>query len=187
MIVTSNNLTKIEKLRSYLAKEFEMKDLGALKYFLGIDVSRSKQELFLSQRKYTLDFLAETGNSTCKTVYTPIEINHYLSIYSDQILMNRERYQRLVGKLIYLTHTLPNLSYVVSIISQFMHNLSDRHMNAINCILTYLKSFQGKGIMFSRHEHFNIEGYIDSDFVKSKLDRNSNSGFVSFIGGNLVT
>ena len=60
-----------------------MKDLGALKYFLGVEVSRSKQGLFLSQQNYMLDLLAETGNSACKLVNTPIEINHGLFIYSE--------------------------------------------------------------------------------------------------------
>ena len=100
MIVTGNNANEIEKLKSYLTKEFEMKDLGALKYFLGIEVSRSKQGIFLSQRKYILDLLAETGNSACEPASIPIEVNHGLSIYPDQVPTNKERYQRLVGKLI---------------------------------------------------------------------------------------
>lgn len=92
MIVIGSNLYEIEELQYFLAKEFEMKDLGALKYFLGIEVSQSKHGLFLSQRKYTLDLLAETGNSACKPVDTPIEVNHGLSIYPDQIPTNKERY-----------------------------------------------------------------------------------------------
>ena len=92
MIVIDSNSTKIEKLWSYLAKEFEMKGLGALKYFVGIEVFWSKQGLFLSQRKYTLDLLVETGNSFCELVDTSIEINHGLSIYLVQIPTNKERY-----------------------------------------------------------------------------------------------
>jgi transposase InsO family protein len=187
MIVTGSNLHEIGELRDYLAKEFEMKDLGDLKYFLGIEVSRSKQELFLSQRKYTLDLLAETGNSACQPVDTPIEVNHGLSIYPDQIPTNKERYQRMVGKLIYLTHTRPDISYAVSVVSQFMHNPSEQHMSAVNRILAYLKSSPGKGILFSRHGHLDIVGYTDSDFAGSKLDRKSTSGYLSFVGGNLVT
>ena len=181
MIVTGNNLKKIEKLQNYLSKEFEMKDLGALKYFLGIEVSRSKHGLFLSQRKYVLDLLSETGNSACQPVGTPIEMNHGLSIYPDQTPANKERYQKLVGKLIYLTHTRPDLSYAVSVVSQFMHNPSDRHMDAVNRILAYLKSSPGKGIMFTKHGHLDIVGYTDSDFAGSKLDRKSTSGYVSFV------
>ena len=83
MIVTGSNPIKIKKFRSYLAKEFEMKDLCALKYFLGMEVSQSKQSLFLLQWKCTLDFFVEIGNSACEHVDTPIEINHDLPIYSD--------------------------------------------------------------------------------------------------------
>ena len=96
-------------------------------------------------------------------------------------------YQRLVGKVIYLTHTRPDMSYAFSVVSQFMHNPSNQHMGAINCILAYLKSSPSKGILFSKHGHLDIEGYTDSDFVESKLDRKSTSGYVSFVGGNLVT
>ncbi|PNY15374.1 putative LRR receptor-like protein kinase [Trifolium pratense] len=152
-----------------------MKDLGDLKYFLGIEVSRSKQEFFLSHQKYVLDLLAEIGNSVCQPVDTPIEVNHGLSILPDKIPTNKERYKRMVGKLIYLTHTRPDISYAVSVMSQFMHNPSEQHMCAVNHILAYLKSSPGKGILFTRHGHLDIVGYTDSHFAGSKLDRKSTS------------
>ena len=148
MIVTGSSPKEVEKLQSHLAKEFEMKDLGTLKYFLDIEVSRSKHGLFLSLQKYTLDILNETGNSACEPVNTPIEVNHDMSIYPYQIPTNKERYQRLLGKLIYLTHTRPDISYAVSVVSQFMHNPSNQHMSVVNRILAYLKSSPGKGIFF---------------------------------------
>ena len=160
MIVTSSNSIKIEKLQSYLAKEFEMKDLGPLKYFLDIKVSRTKQRLFLSQRKYTLNLLVETGNSACKFVDTLIEINHSLSIYPNQIPTNKQRYQRLVGKLIYLTHTRPDLSYAVSVVSQFIHDPSDRHMNVVNRILAYLKSSPIEGIIMDENFGKNCQNFM---------------------------
>ena len=89
--------------------------------------------------------------------------------------MNKERYQRLVGKLIYLTLIRSDLSYVVSVISQSMNNLSDQLMKAVNRILAYLKSSLGKDIMFSRHEHLDIKGYTNSDFAEFRLDRKSTS------------
>ena len=102
MIVTGTSPKEVEKLHSHLAKEFEMKDLGTLKYFLGIEVSCSKQGLFLSLRKYKLDLLNETSNSASEPVNTPIEVNHGLPIYLDQIPTNKERHQRLVEKLRYI-------------------------------------------------------------------------------------
>ena len=92
-----------------------------------------------------------------------------MSIYPDQIPTNKERHQRLVGKLIYLTHTRPDISYAVSVVSQFMHNPSNQHMSIVNSILAYLKSSPGKGILFSKHGHLDIDGYTNSDFAGSKL------------------
>ena len=72
-------------------------------------------------------------------------------------------------------------------VSQFMHNSSNQQMSVVNRILPYLKPSSCKGILFSKHGHIDIEGYIDFDFTGSKLDRKSTSGYVSFVGGNLVT
>ena len=150
-----------------------MKDLGTLKYFLGIEVSRSKHEIFLSQWKYKLYLLNEISNSACEPINTLTEVNHDMSIYLDKIPTNKERYQRLVGKLICLTHTRPDISYAVNMVSQFMHNPRNQHMSTINHILAYLKSSLGKGILFSKHGHLDIEECIDFDFAGSKLDRKS--------------
>ena len=90
-------------------------------------------------------------------------------------------------KLIYLTNTRPDISYVVSVASQIMHNPSNQHMSVVNHILAYLKPSPGKGILFSKRGHLDIEGYTNFDFVGSKLDRKSTSGYVSFVDGNLVT
>ena len=73
MIVTGNDLTEMSKLKDYLSSEFNMKDCGRLKYFLGIDVNRSKQGIFLSQRKYVLDLLGEIGMLGCELIKSPIE------------------------------------------------------------------------------------------------------------------
>ncbi|KAL4038587.1 hypothetical protein IC575_002209 [Cucumis melo] len=96
--------------------EFEIKDLGNLKYFLGMKVARSKEGIFVSQRKYALDLLTETGILGCRPVDTPIELNCKLGNSDDQVPVDKEQYQRLVGKLIYLSHTRPNISFVVSVI-----------------------------------------------------------------------
>ncbi|BBN68766.1 Ankyrin repeat family protein [Prunus dulcis] len=132
-----NDKQEISQLQDYLATEFEMKDLGGLKYFLGIEVARSQQGTFLSRRKYVLDLLTDTGMLDCKPAGTPI-----VQII---ILENiRIKYQRLVGRLIYLSHTRPDIAYAVSVVSQFMHSPSEDHMNAVLRILRYFKSASGK-------------------------------------------
>lgn len=101
--------------------------------------------------------------------------------------MDKGRYQRLVGKLIYLSHTRPDIAYAVSVVSQFMHNPSEDHMDAVVRILRYLKASPTKGFMFSKNSHLKINGYTDADWVGSISDRKSTLGYFMFVGGNLVT
>ena len=188
MVVTGNDLEERKNLQNYLSKEFEMKDLGPLKYFLGIEVSRSRKGIFLSQRKYTLDLLQETGMSACQPADTPVEEGLKLYVDPNQIPVDKSRYQRLVGRLMYLAHTRPDLAYALSIISQFMHNPGEQHMNALMRILRYLKAAPGKGILFTKNTDCqNIDTYTDADWAGSIDDRRSTSGYFTFVGGNLVT
>ncbi|KAH9783645.1 hypothetical protein KPL71_009401 [Citrus sinensis] len=188
MVVTSNDEEETEALQKYLSREFEMKDLGALKYFLGIEVSRSKGGIFLSQRKYALDLLHETGMTACQPIDTPIEEGLKFCITSDQVPVDKGRYQRLIGRLMYLSHIRPDLAYALSVVSQFMHNPGEQHMKAVMRILRYLKTNPGKRILFSKNEDYsNIEVYTDADWAGSVSDRRSTSGYFTFVGGNLVT
>ena len=187
MIITGDDAEEISKLQELLSTEFEMNNLGELKYFLGIEVARSKNGMFLSQHKYVLDLLTEVRLLECKPVDTLIVQNHRLGEYSDQVSADKVRYQRLVGKLIYLSHTRLDIAYAVNVVSQFMHNPSEDHMGVVIRILRYLKSSPGKGLMFSENVHLNIEGYTNADWAGNILDRNSTSGYFTFMGGNLVT
>jgi len=159
-----------------LFREFKMKDLGGLKYFLGIEVLCSNKEIFISQIKYTMDLLAETGMVDCKPAATPMQVNHGLKFEVEVNLADKERYQQLVGKLIYLSHTRPYIAYAVGVISQFMHQPQEDHMEAAMRIVRYLKGTPGSGIMFQKHENLNIEAYIDVDWADNPNDRRSTSG-----------
>ena len=101
-------------------------------------------------------------------------------------LENIQQFQRLVGKLIYLTVTRPDISFAVSQISQFMHSPRTTHLDAINRILRYLKGTPGKGIWMKRNNTHDICGYSDADWAGA-FDRKSTTGFCVFVGGNLVT
>ena len=92
-----------------------------------------------------------------------------------------------MGRLIYLSHTRLDFAYAVSVVSQFMHSLSEDHMNAVFQILRYLKSACEKGLMFSKHGHLNVDGYSDADWAGSVTNRKSTSGYFTFVGSNLVT
>ena len=145
MIITENDRKEIEMLKEKLFDKFEMKDLGRLKYFLGIEVLRSNEEIFICQRKYILDLLAETGTLECKPADTPIVVNHGLHTVQGGEAANRKQYQKLVGKLIYLSHTRPDIAYAVGIVSRFMHQPQTHRIEAILGILRYLKGYLERG------------------------------------------
>uniref|UniRef100_A0A8R7V940 Integrase catalytic domain-containing protein n=1 Tax=Triticum urartu TaxID=4572 RepID=A0A8R7V940_TRIUA len=186
IVITGNNEVEISQLKKMLAKSFEVKDMGYLHYFWGIKVAYGPKGIYLSQRKYVLDLLEETGMLGCKPTVTPIEQNHRISADGGDPV-DRYRYQRLVGRLIYLSHTRPDIAYAVSIVSRYMHDPRTSHLDAANRILRYLKSCPGKGILFTNHGHLRIEGYTDADWAGCLDDRRSTSGYCMFVGGNLVS
>ena len=104
MIITRSDIEEIAQLRNNLFREFEKKDLGGLKYLLGIEALHSNKGI-ISQRKYIMNLLIETGMVDCKLADTPMQVNHGLKFEEGANLADKERYQRLVGKLIYLSHS----------------------------------------------------------------------------------
>ncbi|XP_020243647.1 uncharacterized protein LOC109821901 [Asparagus officinalis] len=122
----------------------------------------------------------------CKPITTPIDQRFKLSVEAGEPV-DRERYQRLVGRLIYLSHTRPDISFAVSVVSRYMHDTRKGHMDVVYLILKYLKGAHVKGLLFKRSGHVNIEGYCDSDWASCGDDRRSTSGYCIFVGGNLVS
>ena len=133
-----------------------------------------------------LDLLSETGMSGCRPALTPIEQNHRLTSESGEPV-DREQYQRLVGRLIYLSHTRPDIAFAVSVVSQFMHSPKTHHMDAVNRIIRYLKGCPGRGLLYKSSGNLQIECYTDADWAGSLDDRRSTSGYCTFVGGNIVT
>ncbi|XP_077223377.1 uncharacterized protein LOC143856981 [Tasmannia lanceolata] len=187
IIITGSDSEGIQKLKAFLQKEFATKDLGRLRYFLGIEVAYSSSGLSLSQRKYVLELLEEIGNLSVKPVAAPMDPNVKLVPEEGELLKDPGRYRRLVGKLIYLTVTRPDISYAVGVISQYMTSPRTSHWNVVVQILKYLKGEPGKELLFKRHGHTRIEGFSDADWVGSPTDRRSTTGYCTFVGGNLVS
>ena len=98
IVLTGDDCNELEKLKGKLAEEFEIKDLGALKYFLGMEFARSKEGIFVNQRKYVLDLLDETGMLGCKPVETPIELNVKLQPTKAKNVKDRDRYQSILSE-----------------------------------------------------------------------------------------
>ena len=119
MVITRSDSTGISSLKSFLHGQFHTKDLGMLRYFLGVEVMRSKHEIFLSQRKYVLDLLSKTGKLEAKPCSSPMTPGVHLTRESE-LFKDPERYRRLVGKLNYLTVTHPDITHSVNVLSQYM-------------------------------------------------------------------
>ncbi|XP_049936458.1 retrovirus-related Pol polyprotein from transposon RE1 isoform X4 [Nymphaea colorata] len=179
---------EIARLKGLLSTEFDLKDLGKLKYFLGIEIARSGTTLVLSQRKYTLDLLNETGKLGCRPASTPIDAGHKLGSKDGELLCEeaKGRYQRLVGKLIYLTLTRPDITFAVNVMSQFMHAPTDMHLKAVDRILCYLKKNPGKRLLYVQQRSLEVEGYSDANWAGCVDTRRSTSGYCVYLGGNLV-
>ncbi|KAG7599419.1 Integrase catalytic core [Arabidopsis suecica] len=189
LIISGDNNEGIASTKSFLKSTFDIKDLGELKYFLGIEVCRSPEGLFLSQRKYTLDLLCETGSMDAKPAKTPLEDDYKVDRKGekDEKFKDAPLYRKIVGKLIYLTNTRPDICYAVNQVSQHMQTPTVYHWSMVERILRYLKGSSGQGIWMGKNSNTEIVGYCDADYAGDRLDRRSTTGYCTFIGGNLVT
>ncbi|KAL6331602.1 hypothetical protein AAG906_011542 [Vitis piasezkii] len=137
LIISGNDSAALKTFKAYLSDCFKMKDLGVL----------NSAGLFLCQRKYTLDIVSEAGLLGAKPCGFPIEQNHRLGLANGELLSNPESYRRLVGRLIYLAVTRPDLAYSVHILSQFMQEPRIEHWEAALRVVRYLKGTPGQGIL----------------------------------------
>ena len=152
-----------------------------------MEVARSRKGGVVPQCKYVLDLLKETRMLKSKSTDTPMDLIVKLGAKKDSAPVDKGRYQRLVGKLIYLSHTRPNIGFSISVVSQFMNNPIEEHLEAVYRILRYLKMTPGKGLYFRKNLGRAIEIFTNADWAGSVIDRRSTSGYCSFMWGNLVT
>jgi Reverse transcriptase (RNA-dependent DNA polymerase)/gag-polypeptide of LTR copia-type/Integrase core domain/GAG-pre-integrase domain/Retrotransposon gag protein len=186
LVITGNDPTYLSSLKVHLNNLFHLKDLGCLKFFLGIEVARSTSGIFLCQRKYTLDILADSGMLGARPVSFPMEQNLRLT-QEGELLVDPSQYRRLVGRLIYLTISWPDITYSVNILSQFMHEPKRCHFDAALRVLRYLKNSPGKGIMLPSHYDFTLRAYCDSDWASCPMTRWSTTGYFVMLGASPIS
>ncbi|GAA0164382.1 transmembrane signal receptor [Lithospermum erythrorhizon] len=153
LILSGNNSAAVLSVKEYLSSCFHMKDLGVLKYFLSIKVARSQEGIFLSQ-----------WNST------------------SPLLTDIERYRRLIRRLLYVSYTRPDLSFVVQVLSQILHAPRYNHWVAVLRVVKYLKGSPEQGILLKSSCDLQLSGWRDSDWASCPLTRRSVSGWVVFLG-----
>lgn len=152
IIITRNNEAETERLKNKLATEFEIKDLGLLRYFSGMEVVRNRSGIIVSQRKYVLDILKEIKMLGCIPVDTPMDPVKKIGDRESGTPVDTGRYQHLVAKLIYLSHTRLDIAFAISVVSQYMHAPCEEHLEVVCRILKYLEGTPGKGLFFRKNE-----------------------------------
>ena len=157
----------IFSLKSFLQRQFHTKDLGMVKYLLGVEVMRSKRGIFVSQRKYVLDLLFETRKLVAKPCHFPMTQSLHLT-KEGTFFEDLGRYRRLVRKLNYITVTRLDIAYSISVVSQYMSSLIVSHWAIIEQILCYLKGTLRCGILYSNHGHNRLECFTDAYWAGSK-------------------
>jgi hypothetical protein len=139
-----------------------MKDLGPFSYFLGLEVFSSSDGYYLTQAKYTFNLTSRAGVTDSKIVDTSIEYNNRLNTYNEELLPDATLYRQLVGSLVYLTVTRPDISYAVHIVSQFMAVPRSLHFDVVLQILWYLKGTLFHGLHFSSQSSLTIQAYSNA-------------------------
>eukprot|EP00253_Pinus_taeda_P030504 PITA_30504 len=141
LILTGNDPNLINHVKSSLKKKFEMTDLGHLHYFLGLQVLQSKEGISFSQSKYACDLLHHFHMEDCKPTPSPFQSGAKISVTCTSPEVDATLYRQLVGKLLYLTHTRPYLSFVVGLVARFMKNPCASHWKAAKRILRYVRGY----------------------------------------------
>ena len=163
IILAGNDMVEIQQVKDHLHSKFTIKYLGKLRYMLGIEVAQSDKGIVLSQRKYALDLLKDTGYLGSKPASTPMGSKLRLKVTSGELLSDASEYRRLIGRLVYLTITRPDLSFAIQNLSQFMSAPRTEHMSAAHRVLRYIKGAPGYGILLPRVCNLQLKAYSDSD------------------------
>ncbi|XP_061346313.1 uncharacterized mitochondrial protein AtMg00810-like [Gastrolobium bilobum] len=187
IIIASNNPHEVQALTYLLHNQFKLKNLGDLKYFLGLEVARSSKGISLCQRQYAFEILKDSGNLGSKPRTTPMDVGLKLSSTTCAPLPDPSVYRRLIGRLLYLTITRPDLSYAVNFLSQFMSSPREPHLQAAHRLLGYVKNTIGQGLFYSSTFSIKFNAFCNSDWAACPESRRSITGFCIFIGDSLIS
>ena len=163
MIITRDDSVGIRSLQHFLSQHFKMKDLSTLSYFLGLEVTSSSDGYYLSQAKYASNLLSKVGITDNKIFSTPLEYNAKFTPLDGEPISNATRYRQLVGSLIYLTVTCPNISHAMSMVSKFMDTPCSVNYAVVLQILRYIKGTLYHCLHYSSRSSLELHAYSDAN------------------------
>jgi hypothetical protein len=177
----------ITDCKKKLAAEFEMKDLGLMHYFLGLEVWQSPEKIFLNQGKYAVEILKRFDMLECKSMNTPMETKLKLLVDTSSELVDATLYRQIIGSLMYLMNTRPDICFVVNTLSQYLVEPRRVHLVAAKHVMRYLKGTLDFGLCYNGDHDFRLIGYTDSDWAGSVSDRKSTSGCCFSLGSAMTS
>uniref|UniRef100_A0A2N9HUX6 Reverse transcriptase Ty1/copia-type domain-containing protein n=1 Tax=Fagus sylvatica TaxID=28930 RepID=A0A2N9HUX6_FAGSY len=187
IIITSPSPAAIDGLLSTLQSDFAVKNLGPLKFFLGIEVIPNAHGVILSQQRYIKDILTRTKMLEAKLITTPMASSTTLSVHDGEPFPDHILFRSTVGALQYLSITRPDIAFVVNKLSQFMHKPTLTHWQAVKRLLRYLKDTIQFGLQIFRSSSTALQAFSDADWAGDKDDRRSTGSFCVFLGKNLIS
>ncbi|CAL8997966.1 unnamed protein product [Prunus brigantina] len=192
IVITDSDSEAISEVQTLLHSTFHMKDLGQLTYFLGLEVNHQPNCLFLHQHKYSQDLVqlaAQTlaGLTNTTSVDTPMELNVKYRRDDGELLEDPTTYRKLVGSLIYLTITRPDISYAVHTVSKFMQAPRHHHLSAVRRIIRYILGTPSRGLFFPTGSSPQLQAYSDADWAGCPDTRRSTTGWCMFLGDALIS
>ena len=190
LIYTGNDKAMIDAFKQSMMNEFDMSDLGLMHYFLGIEVAQTAAGVFISQKKYAQMILDRFEMKNCNSVATPTEYGLKLLKNPGGKKIDSTFYKQIVGSLMYLTATRPDIMHAVSLISRYTESPTEFHLLAAKRILRYLKGTIDFGIWYKKGGKSappSLIGFTDSDYAGDLDDRKSTSGYVFMIGVGAVS
>eukprot|EP00253_Pinus_taeda_P008925 PITA_08925 len=157
-------------LQEESSHEFDMKDLGRMYYFLGLEVRQQKGEIFLGQGRYATEILKRFKMEDCRPMATPMIINWKKIDASEDKDVDPTLYMQLIGSLMYLVNIRPDICYTVNTLSQFMAELKRVHWAAAKYVLRYLQGTVDYGLLYTRSKDIRLSGFIDVDWAGSSVN-----------------
>ena len=195
MLIAAKDMFELNKLKSELSGEFEMKDLGAAKKILGMEIRRDKAagKLYLTQKSFVEKVLERFGMKNAKPVSTPLAAHFKLSAAmspqsdNDIEYMSHVPYSSAVGSLMYaMVCTRPDIAHAVSVVSRYMSNPGKEHWQAVKWIMRYLRGTTDSCLEFGRSKG-HLVGYVDSDYAGDLDRRRSITGYVFTLGDTAIS
>ncbi|GAU50271.1 hypothetical protein TSUD_131240 [Trifolium subterraneum] len=188
LIVTGNNMNLINEFKVSMKRQFAMSDLGKMKFFLGVEVIQTDKGIFIHQMKYATEILGRFQMEKCNTVCSPIITGIKLVKDESGKACDAKTYKQMVGSLMYLLATRPDLAFVVCLVARFMDRPTEMHIAAIKRIMRYVKGTTDFGILYSKtNESLQLDGWSDSDYAGDLDDRKNTSGYVFMLGSGVIS